>query len=93
MKDAFGHGSNGSGDGTMLEALRARLPNSALLRGGGIPSASSRAAVVAERPAAPVHQAMAPTTGGRDLVRGMRGTDMKHNWSANPIGDLKGKNH
>lgn len=54
MKDALGHGSNGSGDGTLLEALRARLPHSSLLRGGGIPSASSKAAVVSNKPPAPV---------------------------------------
>lgn len=44
MKDALGHGSNGSGDGTMLEALRARLPHVSSLKGGGIPQSSNKSA-------------------------------------------------
>lgn len=62
MKDALGHGSNGSGDGTLLEALRARLPHTTLLRGGGIPQSSNKAAGDAlagalTRTQAPVHPA------------------------------------
>lgn len=44
MKDALGHGSNGSGDGTLQEALRARLSHVTILKGGGVPQSSNKAA-------------------------------------------------
>lgn len=42
MKDALGHGSNG--DGTLQEALRARLSHVSILKGGGLPQSSNAAA-------------------------------------------------
>lgn len=83
MKDALGHGSNGSGDGTLLEALRARLSHSTILKGGGIPAASNHDAVVAHTPPTPLKM------GGASAVREFRGTGVK-DWSDHPIGDLKG---
>jgi len=47
MKDALGHGSNGSGDGAMLDALRARLTHVTSLKGGGIPQSSNASASAA----------------------------------------------
>lgn len=91
MKDALGHGSNGSGDGTMVEALRARLPQSKILRGGGIPQSSNAAAAQAlfhtlKSTQAPVHEVM---TGGQDAVRGIRKPG--HSFAGGPITDLKGR--
>lgn len=60
MKDALGHGSNGSGDGTLLEQLRARLPNVTILKSGGIPQSSNATAgaALASKTKAPDHPAM-----------------------------------
>lgn len=60
MKDALGHGSNGSGDGTLLEQLRARLPHVTILKGGGIPQSSNATAgaALASKTKAPVHPSM-----------------------------------
>lgn len=94
MKDQLGHGSNGSGDGTLQEALRARLSHVSILKGGAVPQSSNAAAGAAltgalQRTQAPVHAAM----GGQSAVRSFRTGGMKHDWSANPIGDLRPKGH
>lgn len=95
MKDALGHGSNGSGDGTLTEALRARLSHVSILKGGAVPQSSNASAGAAlsgtlQRTQAPVHPSMG---GGQSAVRSFRTGGMKHDWSDRPIGDLRPKGH
>lgn len=111
MKDAFGHGSNlrggvsgarGEGaQGAFWDALRARLPNSRVLKGndgGGQPMSSNAAAVASltnslKSTQAPVHPAMAMQSGNSVVHQFRDGPRGSRSFGDRPITNLKGSHH
>lgn len=99
MKDACGHGSNGSGE-SIAEILRSRLPGSRLLKGndgGGQPMTSNAAAAEVLTSAlkstqAPVHPAMS-TRPANSVVQQFRDGPRGSRSFGGPISNLKGVHH